>query len=591
MAAVLAGLSLATPEALTTAEAATVPVVAANWQMNDGPGSRTMNDSSGNGLDGVISPDAAAQGLTSNGQYLSWTSRCPTCLPVQIGRVVQVPDDDSLDIPDPSATYTLEFRFRTTHGYGNYMQKGQSTTNGGQIKVQGPGGRVQCLFKGANGNRVGTGSPTPLDDGQWHTVRCVHTATQVKEYVDGVHVATKNGSTGPINNKQPFTLGGKKNCDQGEITCDYFAGDIDYVKVSNELPTGNVPPTATFSSNCNGLSCAFDSTGSTDPDGTIASYSWDFGDGAASTQANPTHVFPGSGPYRVTLTVTDNDGATDGSSRTVDIEGVPPGRPGSAAASAGNGSAVVSWSQPASQGTDPISQYLVTASPGGGSCTTGGVTCVVNGLTNGEVYTFTVTAQSAAGSGLPSNPTNAVTPAGPPLPPAAVKVKPGNSKVVVKWAPGGDNGSSITSYTVTQQPGARQTTVDADQHRTVFKDLKNGRAYRFTVAARNSVGTSPVATSAKVRPAARPGKVRDVRARARSGAAVLKWDAAASNGARVLRYEVDTARGRHRTTAHAALRLRFVGLKPGSQQRFRVRAVNAMGSGPWSKWSRTVSIR
>lgn len=217
---------------LLTSPAQASSTTVADWEMNDPAGSTVMNDSSGSGLDGQISSYAASVGLTLNGSYYHWSTRCPACLPVQDARVVKVPDDDRLDIVDPTTTYTLEFRFRTTHGYGNYMQKGQSATKGGQIKVQGPKGNVQCLFKGANGDRVGTGSGTALDDGNWHTVRCVHTDTQVQEYVDGVRVAIKNGSTGPINNTKPFIIGGKLNCDQVTVTCDYYSGDIAYVKVT-----------------------------------------------------------------------------------------------------------------------------------------------------------------------------------------------------------------------------------------------------------------------------------------------------------------------------------------------------------------------
>jgi hypothetical protein len=86
---------------------------------------------------------------------------------------VRVADDNRLDIPDPSLVYTLEFRFRTKNPFGNYMQKGQTTTSGGQIKVQGPRGIVQCLFKGT-ARQVGTGSGRALNDNQWHTVTCVH---------------------------------------------------------------------------------------------------------------------------------------------------------------------------------------------------------------------------------------------------------------------------------------------------------------------------------------------------------------------------------------------------------------------------------
>lgn len=121
------------------------------------------------------------------------------------------------------------------HPYSNYMHKGQSITSGGQIKVQGPKGSVQRLFKGANATRVGVGSgkSNGLDDGQWHVVKCVRMATQVTEYVDGVKVATKNGSTGPANNKGPFTVAGKLHCDRKTVTCDYYSGDIDWIKISH----------------------------------------------------------------------------------------------------------------------------------------------------------------------------------------------------------------------------------------------------------------------------------------------------------------------------------------------------------------------
>ena len=51
-------------------------------------------------------------------------------------------------------------------------------------------------------------------------------------YVDGVFRQPKNGSTGTIDNSVPMTVGGKINCDQVETTCDYFAGEIDYVKIT-----------------------------------------------------------------------------------------------------------------------------------------------------------------------------------------------------------------------------------------------------------------------------------------------------------------------------------------------------------------------
>lgn len=226
-----AALAAALPVALAL-PATSVTTTAADWEMNEPAGSTVMNDSA-DGHDGAIAPDAASHGLTSNGSYYHWSQRCSACLPVESSRVVQVADSPALEIPDASVTYTLSFRFRTGSNAGNYMQKGQSATRGGQVKVQAPKGNVQCLFKGANGVRVGTGGGPLTNDGQWHTVTCVHTATKVQKFTDGVLVGTKNGSTGPIDNKTPFVVGGKINCDQMQVTCDYFVGDIDWVKISH----------------------------------------------------------------------------------------------------------------------------------------------------------------------------------------------------------------------------------------------------------------------------------------------------------------------------------------------------------------------
>lgn len=80
---------------------------------------------------------------------------------------------------------------------------------------------------------------------------------------------------------------------------------------ANGSGTTNSPPTAAFTSSCPSLACSFDGTGSKDGDGTIASYAWTFGDGGTATGASPTHTYASAGTYSVTLTVTDNGGATN----------------------------------------------------------------------------------------------------------------------------------------------------------------------------------------------------------------------------------------------------------------------------------------
>ena len=85
-------------------------------------------------------------------------------------------------------------------------------------------------------------------------------------------------------------------------------------------------PTATISASQTsarvGETLDFDGSGSVDNDGSIASYAWDTGDGQTASGAQVSHVWTNPGAYTVTLTVTDDQGATASATVSVTVAGV-----------------------------------------------------------------------------------------------------------------------------------------------------------------------------------------------------------------------------------------------------------------------------
>lgn len=97
----------------------------------------------------------------------------------------------------------------------------------------------------------------------------------------------------------------------------------DYLNGAGSTPTNN-PPTASFNYSCIELLCNFTDT-SVDTDGTIANWDWNFGDGSGASAQNPGHTYAAGGTYDVVLTVTDNQGATGTSKRTLTVSAASSG--------------------------------------------------------------------------------------------------------------------------------------------------------------------------------------------------------------------------------------------------------------------------
>lgn len=87
-------------------------------------------------------------------------------------------------------------------------------------------------------------------------------------------------------------------------------------------PSGppNRAPRADYNWHCEDLTCQF-TDASRDDDGSVTTWSWQFGDGRSSGEQEPAHTYEQPGTYTVILTVADNRGATDDSEAHVDVDG------------------------------------------------------------------------------------------------------------------------------------------------------------------------------------------------------------------------------------------------------------------------------
>lgn len=220
--------------------------------------------------------------------------------------------------------YSEEAWFKTTSTSGGKIvgfgseRTGSSGGYDRHVYIQGDGAVVFGVWTGFTNTIT---SPTGFNNGQWHHVVATQGPDGMKLYLDGNLVGT-NGQTQAQNYTGYWKVGG----DNTWSSAPYLNGTIDEVAIygyvlpqsvvtnHHSLGAGIVPnqaPVAQFTAAGTGATVTLDASGSSDPDGTIAGYAWNFGDGQTGTGVSTTHTYAQSGIYNVTLTVTDDDGATN----------------------------------------------------------------------------------------------------------------------------------------------------------------------------------------------------------------------------------------------------------------------------------------
>ncbi|MDQ0821165.1 Ca2+-binding RTX toxin-like protein [Arthrobacter sp. V4I6] len=276
------------------------------------------------------------------------------------------------------------------------------------------------------------------------------------------------------------------------------------------------------------------------------------------------------------------------------------GAPTIGTATAGNASATLTWTAPASNGGSAITGYRVRALAGTTVVRTQEVTgnvgtVVVTALSNGTAYTFDVAAVNAVGVGAASAASNQVRPATLAGAPTIGSATAGNASATLTWtAPASNGGSAITGYQVRAFAGttvARTQTVTGNVGTVVVTGLTNGTAYTFDVAATNGVGTgaasaasNPATPAAPATPVTVPGAPTIGTATAGVASATVRWTAPASNGGSAItgyrvRAYAGTTLSRTQTVTGNVGSAVVTGLTNGNSYRFDVAAINAAGTG------------
>ena len=308
--------------------------------------------------------------------------------------------------------------------------------------------------------------------------------------------------------------------------------------------------------------------------------------------------------FTVTATNVSGTGAPSGATTATPstVPGAPTGVTATVGGATGSGTAIVSWTAPASNGGATITKYTATSSSGSKTCSTTSTapatpatTCTITGLTNGTNYTFTVTAANAAGTSAASaaGPAGGVVPSTVPSTPSAPTVTTAglNGQASVTWTAPNNQGSAITSYTLTPTPACASCTGLAVTGNpagtsTTVGGLTNGTSYTFTLIATNANGNSAASSASTAAVAGIPATPAAPSATPTStaGQDTVTWTAPASASGPITGYTLTPTPACSGCTGltvsgnPAGTSTTVGGLTAGTSYTFKVTATNASGT-------------
>lgn len=283
-------------------------------------------------------------------------------------------------------------------------------------------------------------------------------------------------------------------------------GSIGSYSVSGTAPYLGAPTAVASASYTPGLApllVSFSSAGSFDPDSpSLASYSWDFGNGQTSTEANPTMTYTTPGSYTAVLTVTDIQSLTASASVVVTVQEVPPS--GLAATAISSTRVDLTWVDNATtetgfkieRSTDGVT-FAQVATVGAN------VTSYADtGVSGGRTYTYRVRAATTYGDSAYSATAQATTPQPPPAAPTSLSARAlSKTSISLTWR---DNANNETGYYVERSPnGVNSWTLIGTVGQNITSFTSGGLAanttYYYRVQAYNAIGTSAYSNTASAK--------------------------------------------------------------------------------------------